>query len=106
MRNERKLEIDWRPAWRAALDLIDWMLDVAARQVADFADDLARIEGVRDYLHGSVCGGPAAEVPVEDLLFVLGLFIAEVELDCGEPGIREVLGALEPALRGRPAGEG
>ena len=106
MRNEREAEIDWRPAWRAALDLIDWMLDVAARQVADFGEDLERIEGVRDYLHGSVCGCPASEGPAEDLLFVLGLFIAEVELDCGQPGIREVLGALEPALRGRPGREG
>ena len=69
-----------RPPKRAALAIVDWMLDYAVLGAHGDVDDLAAVARVRTYLHALVDGKAVAMPPSEaDVLTVAALSAAAFE---------------------------
>jgi hypothetical protein len=85
----------------AALQVATWALDVAADNTDD-AEDIERIGRVRRFVHSAVDGKPAKVPTEEDLLTVLAIVIAALEVDCAAPGLGRsvavVVEELDPIL--------
>jgi hypothetical protein len=81
----------WRLLARRTREMTDVMLRIAADAVADFPEDVERVERVRQFLCASLAGAALSPPPTGDLLFVLGALIDAFDLDCGEPGVREAI---------------
>lgn len=81
----------WSLLARRTREMTDVMLHIAADAVADFPEDVERVERVRAFLGASLAGLPGKPPPTSDLLFVLGALIDAFDLDCGEPGVRAAL---------------
>lgn len=85
----------------AALQIATWALDVAADSTDD-AEDIERIGRVRRFVNSTVDGKPAKVPTEEDLLTVLAIVIASLEVDCAAPGLGRsvavVVEELDPIL--------
>jgi hypothetical protein len=85
----------------AALQIATWALDVAADSTDD-AEDIERVGRVRRFVHSAVDGKPAKIPTEEDLLTVLAMVIAALEVDCAAPGLGRsvavVVEELDPIL--------
>jgi hypothetical protein len=69
-------------------EMTDVMLRIAERAVAEFPEDVERVERVRQFLCASRAGAAHEPPPAGDLLFVMGVLIDALDLDCHEPEMR------------------
>jgi hypothetical protein len=85
----------------AALQIVTWAIDVAADSTDD-AEDIERIGRVRRFVHSAIDGKPAKVPTEEDVLTVLAIVIAALEVDCDAPGLGRsvavVVEELDPIL--------
>lgn len=81
----------WSLLARRTREMTDVMLHIAADAVADFPEDVERVERVRAFLTSSLDGVARKPPPTSDLLFVLGALIDAFDLNCGEPGVRAAI---------------
>jgi hypothetical protein len=95
----RRLNLDIPRA--AAVQVATWALGVAADATTD-PEDLERVDRVAGFVRAVALRRPAVPPNEEDLLSVLAIVIAALEVDCDAPGLGRSVGAiideLEPIL--------
>ncbi|MFT3695711.1 MAG: hypothetical protein QM831_21415 [Kofleriaceae bacterium] len=89
-------DIDYGPAVTAARDLAVWALDLAARDVGDWAEARKRIRNTRRFVLARIAGKDR-RMPVEDVIFTASLLarIFDDELDLDLADSFEIFGALD-----------
>ncbi len=73
---------DWMPLFARFQEVIHWALDIAAKLARDDEEEHAAIERVRGYIDGWL-EGRRIEVDTGDVLTVLAILFAAIELDLG-----------------------
>lgn len=95
----RRLNLDIPRA--AAVQVATWALGVAA-EATDDPDDLERIDRVAGFVYAVAHHRDAEPPSEEDLLSVVAIVLAALEVDCSVPGLGRSVGAvieeLDPIL--------
>lgn len=87
----RRLNFDIPRA--AAVQVATWALGVAADATTD-PEDLERIDRVAGFVRAVALRRNAVPPSEEDLLSVVGIVIAALEVDCDAPGLGRSVGAM------------
>lgn len=89
-------DIDYGPAVAAARDLAVWALDLAERDVGDWAEARKRVRNTRRFVLARIAG-KNRRMPVEDVIFTASLLarIFDDELDLDLADSFEIFGALD-----------
>ncbi len=86
--------IDYGPAVAALGDLVTWVFDLAAADVADWSEGKRRVRATRKYVLDRLRGRNPRGVPSEDIYFTAGLLARIFEAEIGL-GMSEMVAVLD-----------
>jgi hypothetical protein len=84
--------VDFTPVVSAFRDISNWALDVAGREVAEYPEEVERVENARAFILAGLAGQPI-DLPEPDILVTLGVLITAFDVHCGVPGLVDAVDA-------------